>query len=777
MAVGHGWSQGELDEYRRWTAQLGWTAPAQDSWLQAGAAHGWTMDQLVAEIQRGMAAAAAPAQASDGRDGTGPVASAPGTAGSAPGSAPGAAPGATPKKKSSTKKKVVWGVAGVAVVAVASLFVAVLAPLVPEIGRSFGFGLITLESTQPSATGGFAAVHVGVDPEQKFVYKIDFPVDDDTAAEDIVEVYLDAALTVPAPDADVFVYPGKVTVEPTFRTIGKHNDAGTEAEEGFEFTINRNNEWGMFDRYYVAVKKDAKGTALAKPVVSVFTSEAGSGSPVANYEPQPGGGGVFRWTALDGATKYALVKVTTTGLQWSGVDFLATTDKSEISASDIPEEWEDDPNVAFVTYEGNSQDEARDPARAAFGPFLEQPALFGVVALDADGAASSVALINQQDISAGFPRKVAEFALAEVMAGRGSDVGALPDQVPVTMADGSTTTASVEYAVDEVDKLGRTYETTYTVLGSKVKQRVEFTAESLDSAKASLAATNARSLSLQANTGGRSAYTYITADTLAGEKASSAAPEVPYPVFGTTDLSTFIAANFVAGNFKISLADYFEPDSRISNAGLDIDDVLGEVTAQNPYLLGPWGVSYNQEIRVLVGQPEGFTDKATYHADQAALHDRAKEAAASIGPGLSQKDQVRAINDWLVAHTTYDYDAYRHWLVSNGQADGFERAFGPQGVLVDGTGVCASYASAFKTVAFEAGIKAVVVRGVARYNGLGHAWSRAEVDGVWLNLDVTWNETSGGSTWLSLTDAQMDADHKAGTNWVVDSQLANYTSG
>ena len=88
-----------------------------------------------------------------------------------------------------------------------------------------------------------------------------------------------------------------------------------------------------------------------------------------------------------------------------------------------------------------------------------------------------------------------------------------------------------------------------------------------------------------------------------------------------------------------------------------------------------------------------------------------------------------------------------------------------------------SYSVAFQALALEAGIEAVNVTGRARANGVAHEWSRAKVDGAWLNLDVTWNDGASADRWLLVTDAALDADHVVDTDWLVDSQLAAYTTG
>lgn len=763
IALGYGWSDEALDGFRRWAAQMGWPADVQDSWLRSAAAHGWTAQEMVAEIRKGLDAQPHVVPPQD----------------AAPHHVPPAQQQQAPKK--SRKRTLAWVFGGIGAAVAAVVVVAVAMSGASLMGELLHVGAVRIDASKagPGAEDReFANVFVGVDRDQEFLFDVGFPVGEDDDLGEIVEVYLDPQLTMPAPDVSSYEFRGQLSVSPSSFSIGKIAEDG----DGYELQINQNGEWGLFDRYYLAVKKDlATGEVLPEPVVSLFTPKAELDSPVATYEARDGGDGVFRWNAVEGATRYVLVSLGYGAHEQeygtsSRVEVLATTDGTQIAASDVPTEDWMGRNSAFVSYVGNSEDEARDPDYADRGPYSARTALYGVVAMTADDVPSAVALVNQRDVSAGLPVKVAGYALREVMVGRTRDVADLPDQVPVTMADGSTTVGSVEYAVGSVTERFGGYETTFSVLGSTVVDTVAFTAASVEAAQAALAEINARSLALRANTGGMSLYSYVTPDLVGGGETSSTLPDVPYPVFATTDLGRFIATNFVAGNFKVSLADFFEPGSRVSGTGVDIDDVIGEVVTQNPYLLGLWNVSYSQSTRVLYGQPVAFTDLDTYRADQAALKVQVEDVVARIGTKPSQADTVRAINDWLVGNADYHHTAWAQVEAQNSTA-GFERAWSAEGVLLDGAGVCVSYSVAFQALALEAGIEAVNVTGRSRADGVGHEWSRAKVDGAWLNLDVTWNDGASADRWLLVTDAELDADHVVDTDWLVDSQLAAYTTG
>ena len=99
-----------------------------------------------------------------------------------------------------------------------------------------------------------------------------------------------------------------------------------------------------------------------------------------------------------------------------------------------------------------------------------------------------------------------------------------------------------------------------------------------------------------------------------------------------------------------------------------------------------------------------------------------------VTSGMSQLDKASALHDWLTDHAYYD----RSFTY-----------YGPEGVLLHGTGVCQSYSEAYKLLLAEAGINSHVLTGHARnIDGTveSHAWNLVEIDGKWKHVDVTWDD-------------------------------------
>lgn len=132
----------------------------------------------------------------------------------------------------------------------------------------------------------------------------------------------------------------------------------------------------------------------------------------------------------------------------------------------------------------------------------------------------------------------------------------------------------------------------------------------------------------------------------------------------------------------------------------------------------------------------------------------ASVVAAVITNSMGDYEKELALHDWLVTHAVYD--------LANYQADTVPpEEYTPFGVLVKGTGVCESYATAFRLLADKAGLESRMVSG--RGNGQSHAWNQVRVDEKWYNLDVTWDDPPGARrlshTYFNIDDQALATQH------------------
>jgi hypothetical protein len=95
----------------------------------------------------------------------------------------------------------------------------------------------------------------------------------------------------------------------------------------------------------------------------------------------------------------------------------------------------------------------------------------------------------------------------------------------------------------------------------------------------------------------------------------------------------------------------------------------------------------------------------------------------------SDYEKVRAVYDYVCQNVTYDHE--------NLENDYYMLKHTAYAALVDGTAVCQGYALAIYRLLLELDVDCRIVVGVS--SGENHAWNIVELDGVYYNLDATWD--------------------------------------
>jgi len=126
----------------------------------------------------------------------------------------------------------------------------------------------------------------------------------------------------------------------------------------------------------------------------------------------------------------------------------------------------------------------------------------------------------------------------------------------------------------------------------------------------------------------------------------------------------------------------------------------------------------------------------------------------TIQSSMSQTEKVKALHDYLILNTMYDRAAEGKISMSPHFANQ---------IIFEGYGVCDGYSEAFKILMNAAGIECKVIYGSTPY-GL-HAWNQVKIDGIWYNIDVTWNDPDDGDKiyydYFCISDEKFSKDHKA----------------
>ena len=87
----------------------------------------------------------------------------------------------------------------------------------------------------------------------------------------------------------------------------------------------------------------------------------------------------------------------------------------------------------------------------------------------------------------------------------------------------------------------------------------------------------------------------------------------------------------------------------------------------------------------------------------------------------SDEEIALFMHDYLISHAHYSLDSYE-----------------PEGVLLEGSGACESYAKAYRLLLSEMGVKCLLISGTG--NGEAHMWNLVSVDGNWYHADCTFDD-------------------------------------
>ena len=147
-----------------------------------------------------------------------------------------------------------------------------------------------------------------------------------------------------------------------------------------------------------------------------------------------------------------------------------------------------------------------------------------------------------------------------------------------------------------------------------------------------------------------------------------------------------------------------------------------------------------------------------------------------ITDDMTELEKEMAINQYLCDTAEYDMDALENAEENDfaGVDAKFNDSFTPYGVLLNKTGVCSSYAGAFKLLAQQAGLECIVVTG--NLDGeLPHAWNKIKIDGEWRIVDSTNNDNELIlNALLNLPDYAADKVLVEDERFVLDDKVKDY---
>lgn len=96
-------------------------------------------------------------------------------------------------------------------------------------------------------------------------------------------------------------------------------------------------------------------------------------------------------------------------------------------------------------------------------------------------------------------------------------------------------------------------------------------------------------------------------------------------------------------------------------------------------------------------------------------------------PTMSEREKIKAVHDWIIQNTSYDYDRYLSKTVPHSSHT-------MAGVMQYKIAVCDGYTRTFQFFMDVLGIPCKC------QSGSGHAWNIVKVDGSWYRVDCTFDD-------------------------------------
>ena len=113
------------------------------------------------------------------------------------------------------------------------------------------------------------------------------------------------------------------------------------------------------------------------------------------------------------------------------------------------------------------------------------------------------------------------------------------------------------------------------------------------------------------------------------------------------------------------------------------------------------------------------------------------EALVAKTKGMNDFEKALYVHDYIILNCEYDLDLL-NLIKAEGTLDGevYSERYTEYSVLVNGTGICGSYALAYRAVMNACGVECLYLSSKA----MNHAWNMIKLDGKWYHVDCCWDD-------------------------------------
>ena len=595
----------------------------------------------------------------------------------------------------------------------------------------------------------------------------------------------------------------------TYRDAEGGNQVSLSPDSTYLHEDQEGESWGALPQYYLALRVNpTTGEILEKPQVTIFTVESQLSAPQSEFYVTQDGLAALRWDEVEGADYYLVAyrDAESTGT------FSVLTPMTKVTKTEwIHPRTDGDYIMNQLFYTGATTQDALLGAEQAgvedTFTYEGHNREYTVIAANADTHSPIGTLHKGTEIAKQLPYELAisqNQSDAQSAGGSGNtkfipSIGLLPMQKAITTAAGVTDYRRVLYDFDAAELREESYITydegengeilnpqqvsttnlhiPYTL--EKTVFQGKMVVENVDPANYKEALDAVRQQQEDAAPrGGHNAPNLKqrpapkTDDTAPAQASDLENAAIPADViFASSALSEYFAIHMLAGSTVIDLADF--PESADMSY---LSDAWMEAIYQNPLILGANNAYLVPGTTLLMIEYDDNQETILQKQDE--IRSKVQSVVAEIiTEDMSDLEKELAINQYLCDSAEYNYaaleDAAANDFLSVDPA--YNDSFTAYGILVDGVGVCASYAAAFQLLAEEAGLNAIVVTGYL--GGVPHAWNRVNLDGQWHTVDVTNNDNPYlFNALLNLPDNAAKLAVVEDERFVMDSKLSDYES-
>ena len=563
---------------------------------------------------------------------------------------------------------------------------------------------------------------------------------------------------------------------------GLDEDApGYQAADSSLFDKGELNDWGNLPQYYMVQYVDLEtGEKLEKPIVTVFTVDSEvKNAPRVTLGINEEGFPVFRWKKVPGAERYYVMSMTSS-------EKMGLSGDGWVEGETEGTEWIPESTAKFITYNVSEADR-REPyviekygeGNEAIPKDTEYETYYCVIAVSKDGTSALSNMFRETDIARKVPfTEEVKMSLNEEGSNYTQSFGEMPSYKWVTMCDGTLVQKLINYDFESAKEEKASWsgenivKVPYKIDGTGFDGVVVVESYNTDTWKEELEKVRIRQEKLRNRAGAVTPEMKVEGETESEkeEKESSGESERKYEVTANSALSEYLAVNMLNANTSISLKEF--PESADTDYLLDAWE---EAVYQNPMVLGVTGASIANGGKTLHVKYD--TKSEEIKKKQKEISKEAERVVDSIiTDDMTELEKEMAINQYLCDTAEYDMDALENAEENDfaGVDAKFNDSFTPYGVLLNKTGVCSSYAGAFKLLAQQAGLECIVVTG--NLDGeLPHAWNKIKIDGEWRIVDSTNNDNELIlNALLNLPDYAADKVLVEDERFVLDDKVKDY---